>query len=159
MPRGNCQNYCTVDSCYVLRQFLTPLPSIDFREIRGLVSTRAQCNLMKCVLPWDPCQVFPERVWSRITLHQSIQRHHASFFLLPNQLTTDFVIYLEQHIVTYNTFCLWKHHVNLLLQIWRWCTRPFSMLTSGISETDCPSDRFNISFVPTRIRDNKSCHN
>jgi hypothetical protein len=25
-----------VDSCYVLRQFLTPLPSIDFREIRGL---------------------------------------------------------------------------------------------------------------------------
>jgi hypothetical protein len=27
-----------VDSCYVLRQFLTPLPSIDFREIRGLVT-------------------------------------------------------------------------------------------------------------------------
>ena len=26
-----------VDSCYVTRQFLTPLPSIDFREIRGLV--------------------------------------------------------------------------------------------------------------------------
>jgi hypothetical protein len=26
-----------VDSCYVLRQFLSPLPSIDFREIRGLV--------------------------------------------------------------------------------------------------------------------------
>jgi hypothetical protein len=25
-----------VDSCYVLRQFLTPLSSIDFREIRGL---------------------------------------------------------------------------------------------------------------------------
>jgi hypothetical protein len=25
-----------VDSCYDLRQFLTPLPSIDFREIRGL---------------------------------------------------------------------------------------------------------------------------
>ena len=25
-----------VDSCYVLRQFLTPLPSIDFREIWGL---------------------------------------------------------------------------------------------------------------------------
>jgi hypothetical protein len=25
-----------VDSCYVLRQFLTSLPSIDFREIRGL---------------------------------------------------------------------------------------------------------------------------
>jgi hypothetical protein len=25
------------DSCYVLRQFLTPLPSIDFRDIRGLV--------------------------------------------------------------------------------------------------------------------------
>jgi hypothetical protein len=25
-----------VDSCYVPRQFLTPLPSIDFREIRGL---------------------------------------------------------------------------------------------------------------------------
>ena len=30
-----------VDSCYVLRQFLTPLPSIDFREIRGLLSTMA----------------------------------------------------------------------------------------------------------------------
>jgi hypothetical protein len=28
-----------VDSCYVLRQFLTPLPSINFREIRGLSST------------------------------------------------------------------------------------------------------------------------
>jgi hypothetical protein len=27
-----------VDSCYVLLQFLTPLPSIDFREIRGLDS-------------------------------------------------------------------------------------------------------------------------
>jgi hypothetical protein len=26
-----------VESCYVLRQFLTPLPSIDFREIRGLI--------------------------------------------------------------------------------------------------------------------------
>ena len=26
-----------VDSCYVLRQFLTPLLSIGFREIRGLV--------------------------------------------------------------------------------------------------------------------------
>jgi hypothetical protein len=25
-----------VDRCYVLRQFLTPLPSIDFREIQGL---------------------------------------------------------------------------------------------------------------------------
>ena len=25
-----------VDSCYVLRQFFTSLPSIDFREIRGL---------------------------------------------------------------------------------------------------------------------------
>jgi hypothetical protein len=25
-----------VDSCYVIRQFLTPSPSIDFREIRGL---------------------------------------------------------------------------------------------------------------------------
>jgi hypothetical protein len=25
-----------VDSCYVLRQFLTPLPSIDFRESWGL---------------------------------------------------------------------------------------------------------------------------
>ena len=32
----------TVDSCYVLRQFLTPLPSIDFREIRGLVGSRFQ---------------------------------------------------------------------------------------------------------------------
>jgi hypothetical protein len=29
-----------VDSCYVLRQFLTPLPSIDFREIQGLPVTR-----------------------------------------------------------------------------------------------------------------------
>jgi hypothetical protein len=27
-----------VDSCYVLRQFLTPLPSIDFREIWGLAA-------------------------------------------------------------------------------------------------------------------------
>jgi hypothetical protein len=39
-----------VDSCYVLRQFLTPLPSIDFREIRGLVhgsSTTVQ-NRVQC---------------------------------------------------------------------------------------------------------------
>ena len=28
-----------IDSGYILRQFLTPLPSIDFREIRGLTST------------------------------------------------------------------------------------------------------------------------
>jgi hypothetical protein len=31
-----------IDSCYVPRQFLTPLPSIDFREIRGLVTTTPQ---------------------------------------------------------------------------------------------------------------------
>jgi hypothetical protein len=30
-----------VDSCNVPRQFLTQLPSIDFREIRGLVITFA----------------------------------------------------------------------------------------------------------------------
>ena len=34
-----------VDSCYVLRQFLTPLPSIDFREIRGLPDSHK-------ALPW-----------------------------------------------------------------------------------------------------------
>jgi hypothetical protein len=37
-----------VDSCYVPRQFLTPLPSIDFREIRGLVriyKTASTANL------------------------------------------------------------------------------------------------------------------
>ena len=31
-----------VDSCYVLQQFLTPLPSINFREIRGLVKPVAK---------------------------------------------------------------------------------------------------------------------
>jgi hypothetical protein len=36
-----------VDSCYVLRQFLTPLPSIDFREIRGLTVC---CALLSCAL-------------------------------------------------------------------------------------------------------------
>jgi hypothetical protein len=30
-----------VDSCYVPWQFVTPLPSIDFREIRGLVEAAA----------------------------------------------------------------------------------------------------------------------
>ena len=35
-----------VDSCYVLRQFLTPLPSIDFREIRGLLKMVAKANKM-----------------------------------------------------------------------------------------------------------------
>jgi hypothetical protein len=35
-----------VDSCYVLRQFLTPLPSIDFREIRGL---RQSCDTVGTV--------------------------------------------------------------------------------------------------------------
>jgi hypothetical protein len=41
-----------VDSCYVLRQFLTLLPSIDFREIRGLlptVSNICQCSKLKAV--------------------------------------------------------------------------------------------------------------
>jgi hypothetical protein len=32
-----------VDSCYVPRQFLMPLPSIDFREIRGLETKRRKC--------------------------------------------------------------------------------------------------------------------
>ena len=37
-----------VDSCYVLRQFLTPLPSIDFREIRGLTVTQGlACPVIK----------------------------------------------------------------------------------------------------------------
>ena len=31
-----------VDRCYILRQFLTPLPSIDFREIRGLLGGQGQ---------------------------------------------------------------------------------------------------------------------
>ena len=30
-----------VDSCYVLQQFLTPLPSIDFWEIRGLLRVQS----------------------------------------------------------------------------------------------------------------------
>ena len=33
-----------VDSSYVLRQFLTPLPSNDFREIRGLNFHIHACN-------------------------------------------------------------------------------------------------------------------
>ena len=36
-----------VDSCYVLRQFLTSLPSIDFREIRGPVAI-AQYSKFAC---------------------------------------------------------------------------------------------------------------
>ena len=36
-----------VDSCYVLRQFLTPLPSIDFREIRGLLETNVPSRQTK----------------------------------------------------------------------------------------------------------------
>ena len=38
-----------VDSCYVLRQFLTPLPSIDFREIRGLILPSRQRALARNV--------------------------------------------------------------------------------------------------------------
>ena len=34
-----------VDSCYVLRQFLTSLPLIDFREIRGLLCAHTQIGL------------------------------------------------------------------------------------------------------------------
>jgi hypothetical protein len=34
-----------VDSCYVLRQFLTPLPSINFREIRGLIVKHTKCEI------------------------------------------------------------------------------------------------------------------
>jgi hypothetical protein len=34
-----------VDSCYVLRQFLTPLPSIDFREIQGLFEEHVYGNV------------------------------------------------------------------------------------------------------------------
>jgi hypothetical protein len=36
--RGNCQNCCR-QLLYVLQQFLMPLPSFDFREIRGLLIT------------------------------------------------------------------------------------------------------------------------
>jgi hypothetical protein len=41
-----------VDSCYVLRQFLTPLPSIDFREIRGLIPAlpRVGHNIDWCIM-------------------------------------------------------------------------------------------------------------
>ena len=35
-----------VDSCYVLRQFLTSLPLIDFREIRGLSCNAPQSALL-----------------------------------------------------------------------------------------------------------------
>jgi hypothetical protein len=34
-----------VDNCYVLLQFLTPLPSIDFREIRGLMENNINIPL------------------------------------------------------------------------------------------------------------------
>ena len=37
-----------VDSCYVLRQFLTSLPSIDFREIRGLPLTQGKNMDLPC---------------------------------------------------------------------------------------------------------------
>jgi hypothetical protein len=39
-----------IDSCYIPRQFLTPLPSIDFREIRGMPLTCLQHNVnsFKC---------------------------------------------------------------------------------------------------------------
>jgi hypothetical protein len=36
-----------VDSCYVLRQVLTPLPSIDFREIRR--STHLVLEFIDCL--------------------------------------------------------------------------------------------------------------
>jgi hypothetical protein len=44
-----------VDSCYVLRQFLTPLPSIDFREIRGLV-----CNYPECASTQGKLKSLPD---------------------------------------------------------------------------------------------------
>jgi hypothetical protein len=37
-----------VDSCYVPRQFLTPLPSIDFREFRGLIVTENAIKTFFC---------------------------------------------------------------------------------------------------------------
>jgi hypothetical protein len=42
-----------VDSCYVIRQFLTPLPSIDFREIRGLSQpvNRFNCHTLIVIHP------------------------------------------------------------------------------------------------------------
>ena len=39
-----------IDSCYVLRQFLTPLLSIDFREIQGLLQLQLQDSLF--LLTW-----------------------------------------------------------------------------------------------------------
>ena len=39
-----------VDSCYVLRQFLTPLPSIDFREIRGGLLAAKSAPGSRCLL-------------------------------------------------------------------------------------------------------------
>jgi hypothetical protein len=43
-------NKFAVDSGYVLRQFLTPLPSIDFREIRGLIVLYQSCSLTSYVI-------------------------------------------------------------------------------------------------------------
>jgi hypothetical protein len=44
-----------VDSCYVLRQFLTPFPSIDFREIRGLTGTEFDLLfVLQSEYLWDP---------------------------------------------------------------------------------------------------------
>jgi hypothetical protein len=47
-----------VDSCYVPRQFLTPLPSIDFREIRGLVHAYNACAVL-CLLYVNPLEKSP----------------------------------------------------------------------------------------------------
>jgi hypothetical protein len=54
-----------VDSCYVLRQFLTPLPSIDFREIRGLHLTVVTLSQKSITPPHHDSQ------WLVIKMHLS----------------------------------------------------------------------------------------
>ena len=47
-----------VDSCYVLRQFLTPLPSIDFKEIRGLPGTDPKPDKVPILLMYTSTLVY-----------------------------------------------------------------------------------------------------
>ena len=83
-----------VDSCYVLRQFLTSLPSIDFREIRGLL------------------MVYPNIMPSCVLL--SSNRHNCSIIFLPICPTRAVA---KNATAVYNRPGIWQES-NLLLDNW-----------------------------------------
>jgi hypothetical protein len=66
-----------VDSCYILRQFLTPLPSNDFREIQGLLcNLHSEFRLLTSEI--DSCNTMRQVAWLIYLPNQQTAFHKTS---------------------------------------------------------------------------------